>query len=49
MDFNAAFWAEWGSLRYLYSIVRLDYWGRYWTRGVINVAKGAGLAPVFGD
>jgi hypothetical protein len=49
LDFNAAFWTEGDSIQYLYSIVRLDDCGRYWGRGVINVAKGAAFAPVFGD
>lgn len=44
LDINPAFWAEGSSLRYLYTVVRIDSWKRYWERGVINVSQGGGFA-----
>jgi hypothetical protein len=43
-DVNSAFWAEGEKLVYLYTVVRVDSWERYWQRGTINVTQGAGFA-----
>jgi len=44
LDVNPAFWVNGSSLQYLYTVVRIDHWWRYWQRGTINVAQGAGFA-----
>lgn len=43
IDLNVACWVNRGNLRYLYSIIRMDEWSRYWKRGVINVARGGAI------
>lgn len=43
-DINPAFWADGSSLTYLYTVIRVDMWEKYWERGVINVTQGAGFA-----
>jgi len=43
-DINCAFWATGKNIKYLYSVVRVDRWSRYWQRGTINLAQGAGFA-----
>ncbi len=42
MDFLPAFYAYGESLRYLYSLIRLEPWESYSSRKTINVAQGGG-------
>lgn len=44
MDVNPAFFADGESLEYLYTVVRIDIWERYWHTGIINVSQGGGFA-----
>lgn len=46
IDLNPAFWVHDGVLYYMYTILRVDLWDRYRVARRINVAQGAGLAPV---
>jgi hypothetical protein len=43
-DVNCAFWASGRNIKYLYTVIRVDSWNRYWQRGTINLAQGAGFA-----
>lgn len=49
VDINVACWVSNDKIRYLYSIIRIDDWERYWNKGVINVAQGAAFAGAVVD
>lgn len=45
IDMNPAYLVVKGNLeRFMYAVSRIDSWPRYWSRGAINVAQGAGYA-----
>lgn len=42
-DFNISTLINGPNMQYLYSLMRMDWWDRYWKRGTINVSTGAGI------